>query len=280
MKHKGITLSILAMVCTASAANDDFANRPLVLQPPLRPEPVLLKNIVYQASSGRLLDAYLPSMLAPTEVKGAIIFVHGDADPETLKSPKDWRCFQDYGRLTASAGLIGITFNYRSSQDGRQLAEADQDVLDAIQFIRRESAMLHVDPDRLGLWFFSSGGNHLALTLRTKIDGVKAVAASYAGLFPNPRYLTPDQWRRYGAAYHLSGNPTVAPSLLLVRCGLDSPFINQPMDNFTHEAVTKNYDLELINLPAAPHAFDVVYDSPETKSTIRRIYSWFQDKLY
>ncbi len=270
----------LALASTlALSAADGKDSQPLVLQPPSPNDTLVLSNLVYQASGRRKLDAYLPARLAEREARPAVVFVHGDAAPESLNSPKDWRCFRDYGHLAAAEGMVGVIFNYRSSEEGRQLAEADLDVLDALRYVRSEADQLHIDPERLGLWFFSGGGSHIALTLRTNLPGVKAVAGYYPVLFPDPRFLVPEQWRRFGAAYHLSGDSAMAPPLLLVRCGFDSPFINQPLDNFVHEAVTKNFALELVNLPTAPHAFDVLHDTPETKAVIRRTFGWFRDKL-
>lgn len=269
-------------MATLLRAADDFPTRPLALQPAAdAPAARRLADRAYQpeAAGGRLLDAYLPAKLGPDESRPVIVFVHGDAAPEALKGVKDWRCYRDYGRLAAAAGFVGITFNYRSSEDGRRLAEAEQDILDALAYVQTQKKELHADTDRVALWFFSGGGTHVALTLRTNLPGVRAVVGYYPVLFPDPRFLTPEQMRRFGASYHLSGDAAVAPPLLLVRCGFDSPFLNRSLDNFAQEALTKNFALELVNLPTAPHAFDVLQDTDEVRAVIRRTFDWARDRL-
>jgi dipeptidyl aminopeptidase/acylaminoacyl peptidase len=55
---------------------------------------------------------YQPSGLGEDERRPAVLLIHGGPLPKEV-SPKDWRLFQDYGRLLAASGFVGVTFNHR-----------------------------------------------------------------------------------------------------------------------------------------------------------------------
>src|SRR5689334_7684039 len=86
----------------------------------------------------------------------AILFVHGMAQPG--ETPSQWPVFRGYGALTAGAGLIGAVVDH--GLDGpAAFPTAAATVAGAVETVRADP---RVDPDRVALWFFSSGGLLLA----------------------------------------------------------------------------------------------------------------------
>ena len=60
--------------------------------------------------------------------------------------------------------------------------------------------------------------------------------------------------------------------MLIVRAGRD-PFagLNDTIDAFVAEALARNLPLSMINQPDAPHAFDLLDESQETKRAIGEV---------
>src|SRR5690348_3642928 len=89
-------------------------------------EQVPVRNDVpYKSVEGEslLLDVYTPSGLAPSARRPAVLFVHGDGPPDMLRHAKDWGQYTGWGRLAALSGLMGITFNHRSTEGWTQLPQ-------------------------------------------------------------------------------------------------------------------------------------------------------------
>ncbi|MGH2909966.1 MAG: hypothetical protein ACRDK8_11775 [Solirubrobacteraceae bacterium] len=83
--------------------------------------------------------------------------MHGDGTPERLRDAKDWGQYRSWAQLVAAQGLIGIAFNHRSTNDGRQLAEASSEVLQALAFVVAHADELRLDASRLCVWTCSAG---------------------------------------------------------------------------------------------------------------------------
>src|SRR5882672_4694875 len=101
--------------------------KPLVLQPP--PQAIVVKrDLVYRTEGNDTLlaDVYLPPQLGAEERRPVVIFIHGGPTAAEMK-PKDWRIYADYGRLIASGGFVGVTFNHRFFS-GADLGRAQTDV--------------------------------------------------------------------------------------------------------------------------------------------------------
>ncbi|MGH2889977.1 MAG: hypothetical protein ACRDNJ_10150 [Solirubrobacteraceae bacterium] len=83
--------------------------------------------------------------------------MHGDGAPEQLRDPKDWGQYRSWAELVAGEGLIGIAFNHRSTHDGVQLAEAANEVSQAVAFAVKHADELHLDASHLCVWTCSAG---------------------------------------------------------------------------------------------------------------------------
>src|SRR6185436_620727 len=73
---------------------------------------------------------------------------------------------------------------------------------------------------------------------------------------------------RSGVVYYGSADvPSVRLDrpLLVVRAGLDNPDLNREIDAFAARALKANAPVEVLNLPAAVHGFDIRDDNDVTR---------------
>lgn len=82
----------------------------------------------------------------------------------------------------AKCGVTGVRISYTlAPQPGATVLVSIQDVLDAVQWVRDNAAMLNVDPDRFGFMGGSAGG-HLAAMGAMKTPGTK-VLVGLSGIY-------------------------------------------------------------------------------------------------
>lgn len=125
----------------------NVANKKLVYRVSPRGDISCRGNIPYVADdeSQRLMDVYVPTDGNAVGIHPAILFVHGGPIPANLATlPKDWRIFQDYGRLAAAVGLAGVTFNHRRFGLS-SYPDAAEDVWAALEYVRANAESLLVD---------------------------------------------------------------------------------------------------------------------------------------
>ena len=68
--------------------------------------------------------------------------------------------------------------------------------------------------------------------------------------------------------------------LLVVRAGADRfAGLNETLDGFVAEALACDLPLTLVNVAHAPHAFDLLHPTEQSRSAIRQILSFFQEHL-
>lgn len=246
---------------------------PIVYATPGMAEARVERNIVYRVAGETPLhmDVYRPGGLRPDERRPAIIFVHGDAPPELLAFAKDWGCFVSWGRLIAASGMIGVTFNHRSTLKFAHAEAAIGDVVAAIAYVREHADSLGVDPERLCFWVASAGGFTLKPVLETNPPYIRCIVAYYAvldlpawlkGFAPDVSF---DGLAGYTAATHITGS---AAPMLLARAGLDDPGLNSGIDGFIAAAFAAGAQLDVLNHATGRHAFDIVDDNHRSREII------------
>jgi hypothetical protein len=148
-----------------------------------------------------------------------------------------------WARLIAASGMIAITTN---------------DTLAALRD-------LPIDRRRIGLWA-SSGNAPLALSLLTN-------ERFACGVLCYPYTIdTSDMAKMFGFANPPIGDLATLPPLFVVRCGRDeTPQLNETLDRFASNALAANAPLTFVNHPDAPHAFDLMHDSENSRDIIRAI---------
>lgn len=131
-----------------------------------------LRDVVYSAAApGLTMQILIPwaaSLPANAEKRWpAVVFVQGSA----WTTPDVAYELPQLGQF-ARKGYVVATVTHRSALDGHKAPAFLQDVKTAIRFLRRGAAAYHVDPDRIGVWGTSSGGNAALLVGLTGDDPV------------------------------------------------------------------------------------------------------------
>lgn len=218
-----------------------FTQKPLVVQHPAMSSIKVRKGIVYRSDGDEeLLMDVAGEFEQPTP---AIIFVHGGPIRTSYAPPKDWQINQDYVRLAACHGFVGVTFNHRFYAR-EQLPQSIEDVEAAVGFVRENSAEFNIDPDRICIWAFSGGGNHLPAFFQKQPDYLRCIISFYA--------------RHPDNIIAAAANNKIP--YLIIRAGKDAPDLNEKIDQFVASALAANLPVELINNPDGEHGFDFAED--------------------
>ncbi len=115
----------------------------------------------YKRTSGADLQLwiYYPDGRRPVEHRPAIVFFFGGGWQQG--NPKQ---FAPHAEYFASRGMVAITADYRvASRHGVKAEKCVEDAKSAIRWVRRNSAQLGVDPNRIAAGGGSAGG-HLAIS--------------------------------------------------------------------------------------------------------------------
>jgi acetyl esterase/lipase len=255
---------------------DEIIPKRVVYTVPMMDQVKVLKNLTYKVVDGTPLkaDVYIPPGSGPLE-RPAVIFVHGGPIPgNLLTSPKEWGIFTSYGQIIAASRFIGVTFNHRF-YGGERLADAQSDVDDLVVFVRENAASLGVDKDRISVWAFSGGGPFLTTFLREPPSYITCMVAYYAvmdlrGMRASASSTVTDETlERFSPVGNMAdGSKQIAP-VFVARAGLDNPLLNESIERFIHEAVSKNVMIDFCNHPGGRHGFDVLDDNDRSREIIR-----------
>lgn len=242
-------------------------------------EQVEVQTVEYRRvdDAPHFMDIYYPPQTADDQQLPVVIFVMGFADEAAMRlvgSPlKDFDQYTSWGRLVASAGLIGVTYETERSDDLDHL----------VDFIHQNAEGLNIDADRVGLW--SSSANALtAISYAMQEDhSFLSFAVFYYGSM-----LTPDGFglvESSNACQNLGcyspspengpdGLPEVAQirvdlPLLIIRAGKDdTPGTNISTDHFVEQATAVGAQLTVLEHPEAVHSFDILQDDDRSVEII------------
>jgi len=97
---------------------EDFKELPVVYSLPGMEGAIVRPDIVYKTveSGDLLMDVYYPEDYEGETRLPAVVYVYGEVSTESLQNTKDWELYVSWAQLAAASGLIGITFNRRSSE--------------------------------------------------------------------------------------------------------------------------------------------------------------------
>jgi acetyl esterase/lipase len=253
----------------------EIVNMPVVYRVPGMDKVIVKSNLKYTTANdpNLLMDVYLPPGLANGEQRPAVVFIHGGAGSQF--KPKDWGVYKSWGRLVAASGMIGVTFTHRLGYPKPLLAEAATDVGAAIDYIRANSYSLHINQDRLCLAAYSAGGPMLSLGMRDKPEYVRCLVAFYAFLDiqqseSHRTNETPEMVKRFSPITYLANDAGQLAPMFIARAGLDEvPAMNDSIDRFVREALSRNASIIVANHPQGVHGFDNQTDDERSREIIR-----------
>lgn len=253
----------------------EIVNMPVVYRVPNMNRVIVKTDLKYTTTEdpNLLMDVYLPPRLAKGERRPAVVFIHGGAAAQF--KPKDWGIYKSWGRLVAASGMIAVTFTHRLGYPKPLLAEAASDVTAAISYVRANADSLNIDKDRLCLAAYSAGGPMLSLGMRDRPDYVRCLVAFYALLDiqqsePHRTNESSDMVKRFSPITYLANDAGKLAPMFIARAGLDEvPTLNDSIDRFVREALSKNASIIVFNHPQGVHGFDNQTDDERSREIIR-----------
>ena len=235
-------------------------------------------------------DLYFPLEMPKDRRLPAVIIIHGGGFND---GDKDRRREVNIGSHLARNGYVGMSIDYLLWSKGIQKPTWPrnlQDAKTAVRWLRRNADRLGVDPDRIGVIGGSAGGNLAAMLAVTgPKDGLEPpgdegtptnvqCAVDLYGvsdlmnyhdmkMFLKTREEDPESYRRASPiSYCDSGD---APVLLIHGTGDEVVDVSQSR-TFAAALARGGVEHELIEIPDAPHTFDLDYEPFNVKSAVFR----------
>ena len=269
---------------------EDPREMPVVYTLPDMEGAIVRPDIVYKTvdTGDLLMDVYYPEDYEGETRLPAVIFIHGEGEPEMLKDAKDWGQYVSWGQLAAASGFIGITFNHRSMELPTKLYAAAKDVDDLITYVRENSKSLGIDANALCIWA-CSGGSPVGLrsALREDANYVRCIVSYYGiadlkffyDVLSTLPQLSEEVLNEFSASNRLSKHTNTIPPMLIVRAGLDAPELNASIDRLLTAAIAKNVSLDFMNHATGRHAFDILDDNVRSQEIIRTTLDFMKTHL-
>jgi dienelactone hydrolase len=235
---------------------------------------ILRSNIPYPAAPGHevpTLDIRYPSVSAHRSRVPAVVFVSGypDAGFEANLGckHKDMQATVSWAELVAACGVAGVVYTNR---------DPAADVLAVFDYLERNGPSLGIDTDRIGVWACSGNvPNALSVLCSARRERLKCAVLCYGLMLDDVGASdVAEAAKAWGFVNPCAGKsvadlPDGVP-LFIVRAGLDDiRGVNASIDRFVAKALALNKPLTLINVPDAPHAFDLFYDAESSREAIR-----------
>ena len=142
-----------------------------------------------------------------------------------------------------------------------QLVTAADEVEAAVGVLRADP---QVDPDRVGLWFFSGAGLLAGEWLDSRPDWLRCVALTY------PLLATPPGVDELVTAAEVIGKHKDLP-VLLTRAGREREELAGPVAEFVSAGGTA---LDIIDVPKGHHGFDMLDHTEESRAAVTKALDW------
>jgi acetyl esterase/lipase len=126
-----------------------------------------LRNVLYKqlGQYRALLDVHYPSSSVPSDPVPAVVFIHGGGWVTGSKEKFDTASFLPVFEKLAAKGVICVAIDYRLvffDGDNVFMRDCVIDVRDALRFLKKNAAVLGINPDRIAV-FGESAGAQLAM---------------------------------------------------------------------------------------------------------------------
>lgn len=273
-----------SLLCHSGLAQSDFVKRVVVYKPSAM-NAVSVQNVKYKTQPNGVslsMDIYYPGDRKRDTTYPAVIFVLGYPDSTMVRmigsKLKDIGAYTSWGRLAASAGLIGI--NYETQQP-------NVDLDDLRVFIQSNGAALGIDSKRIGMWSCSANvPTAIAALSKWRSKDVRCAALLY-GMMQTPDRIYQPQIDSLSTAvgyYSRQLEPvTLIPTdipFFIVRAGRERfKHLNATIDHFVNQATRSNSPVTMINYANGRHAFDIYDDNEESRYIIQQILTWMKSNL-
>lgn len=254
----------------------DIVMPPLVYRVAGMENVTIRKNLKYTSvdNPNLLMDVYSPPNLNKNERRPAIVFIHGSAGAES--TPKDWGLYNSWGRLIGASDLIGVVFTHRLTSRKASLEDAGNDLAEAINYIRTNADSLGIDKNRICLAAYSGGGALLAPAMREKPEYVRCLVNFYAfmDIQQSGNFFTTNETKenlqKFSPINYLTNDSDKIPPIFIARAGRDQvPTINDSIDRFTSQAISKNLPITIINHQNGVHGFENQNDDDRSREIIQ-----------
>ncbi len=228
------------------------------------------------------MDLYYPPDARLDARTPAVVIVAGFPDPGFQRFVgcrfKEMGSSVSWGRLIAASGMVAITYTNRRPA-------ADFDAL--CEHVGHHAASLGIDAERIGIWA-SSGNVPLALSALLKSAQIRPSCAAFLyGYMLDLEASTgvADAAKTFGFANPCAGKSVEDLAgdipLFIARAGRDeTPGLNESLDRFVGHALGVNLPLTVVNLPDAPHAFDLVSDGATTRDAVGQVLGFLRTTLF
>ena len=217
-------------------------SRPVVFRVAGMDKVELRNDVGYKKVEGRsqFADIYIPRPRADDARFPAVILIHGTVGDAPVL-PKEWGAFRSWAELLSASGMVGIAFNHRQSA---------ADLADLTLFLQENAEYFDIDPDRICLAAFSTGGALLNWAVREKRPFVQCLVSFYPRLeFPPSAGM---------------------PPIFIARGGMDqTDGINVSIDRFVQQAIAANAPVTVANHPGAPHHFDTLLNDVRSREIVK-----------
>ena len=257
----------------------DVTKLPVVLTLPEMEKVEISREVEYsRGTDGPLgMDIYYPLSRPSSGVKpGVVILVTGHADPVIEAAVgcklKDSEAYISWAKLIAVSGFVAITYSNQNPAE---------DIVSLVSHLQKNADALGIDESRVGIWSCSANVPNALSLLMSQQASIRCAAFLYGFMLDcGGRTFVADAAEVSGFAApnadkSIDDVPADIP-LLIVRAGADEmPGINQSIDDFCAEALSRNLPVTLVNLPNAPHSFDLFDDSELTKTTLQEVLAFF-----
>jgi acetyl esterase/lipase len=181
MLGKSLFLASVTLGCAVSlrAQQVPAPSTPPAVSNPEPADPVSIQQDVEYAMQGTerlLLDIYQPTAAA-TKPRPAVVMIHGGSFTTLDKST-----MRPMGNFLARSGFVAVSVNYRllDGSKNRWPAQLD-DVQRAVRWLRANAAKYNLDPNHIGAFGHSVGGQLAALLgMEDTRDDSDAAFAKYS----------------------------------------------------------------------------------------------------
>ncbi|MGW0120598.1 alpha/beta hydrolase [Streptomyces sp. NPDC003327] len=237
---------------------------PFLLDPPERPRERSGRVDLHLPAADEDGSAADPAPAATERPRPAVVFVHGGpVAPDQRPTPRETPFFLGYARCAAGRGLVGVTLDHRLHAL-TDYARAADDLAAAVARVR---ANPRVDPDRIALWFFSTGSLLAADWLAAPPSWLRCVALTYPLLAPVPGWEAVEPRFRPVDAL---GRAADAPPVVLTRAGLENPAFDATVRDFLVAAAAHGTDVEVVDVPHGRHGFELLDPTDESREAVTR----------